>query len=230
MRGRRALSSREPHPQRLRAPKKGDPNLKLVEGIDEHTGIKAEYSVHSSPCGWNAAHPHGLGELLLHEFPISPALVTTRGGTVSQSRNIRLRVVCRSATSDQASSISLSSALSVMFFACATIGRTKLVSRVGRVRLGSTLGLAAMRADHEPGGASLPASRVMVDGTAARQEPRPTGTTFMEREVCPAPRSFAEPRDGGCGSVPQRECAFRSGQRPPIYAVTSGGNDCWCRS
>ena len=45
----------------------------------------------------------------------------------------------------------------------------------------SGLGRRAMRADHEPGRASLLASRVMVDGTAARQEPRPTGTRFMER-------------------------------------------------
>ena len=33
----------------------------------------------------------------------------------------------------------------------------------------------------EPGRASLLASRVVVDGTAARQEPRPTGPRFMER-------------------------------------------------
>ena len=44
----------------------------------------------------------------------------------------------------------------------------------------SGLGLAAVPSDHEPGRASLLASRITTDGTAARQEPRPTEPRFME--------------------------------------------------
>jgi len=48
---------------------------------------------------------------------------------------------------------------------------------------GSALGQAAMPGDPDPGRASLQASRIMVNETAARQEPRPTGSGFMGKET-----------------------------------------------
>ena len=62
--------------------------------------------------------------------------------------------------------------------------------------MGTGLGPSAMRGDHEPGRASLLASRALVDGTAARQEPRPTANgRFMESGLGPrAMRGDHEPK------------------------------------
>ena len=58
----------------------------------------------------------------------------------------------------------------------------------------------------EPGRASLLASRVMVDGTAARQEPRPTEPRFMERRAT----EEGEERVGMSGHRKKQLCVGRT--------------------
>ena len=53
--------------------------------------------------------------------------------------------------------------------------------------MGSPLGSSSMRGGHELGRARLLPSRVNVERTAARQEPRPTGGRFMERGLSENP-------------------------------------------
>ena len=71
-----------------------------------------------------------------------------------------------------------------------------------------------MRGGHEPGRASLLASRAMVDETAARREPRPTEPRFMESVLFLADVLTAhEPESAGKPDALQTLRAERTGFR-----------------
>jgi len=91
-----------------------------------------------------------------------------------------------------------------------------------RPRLGSgLLGLAARCSDSEPGRASLLASRARVDGTAARQEPRPTG---HEPESAGRPDALQTLRAGRPG-FRNREASGVRGFTPAFQARFTEGFD-----